>query len=197
MFQDFKKQRRLFPPDHLPSSEADNGKGIKQTCYRDFFFIHYRTSAVLWVPFLAKYKRKRDPVPHLHTALYMHFPQTIVNPLAVGDEYTYRWYIKTAITRTPSKAKNQLEWIVKLAPKNQWAIHVLDHRVSFLSMLEADEGWAHTHILTFSTNIQEMQTHLYKTHRTRARIWIHFKQSFLVSYFIPNVLMCSSVYYMF
>lgn len=96
-------------------------------------------------------RRERDKVPHLHTVLYMHFPQTIVNPLAVGDEYTYRWYIKTAITRTPSKAKNQLEWIVKLATKNQWAIHVLDHRVSFLSMLEADEGWTYTHILTVQT----------------------------------------------
>lgn len=40
-----------------------------------------------------------------------------VNPVAVGDEHTYRWYIKTAITRTPGKAKNQSEWIVKPASK--------------------------------------------------------------------------------
>lgn len=53
----------------------------------------------------------------------------IVNPVAVGDEHTYRWYIKTAITRTPGKAKNQSEWIVKPASKNQWGIHVLDHSV--------------------------------------------------------------------
>lgn len=84
--------------------------------------------------------------------LYVHFPQTIVNPPAVGDEYTYRWYIKTAITRTPSKAKNQLEWIVKLAPKNQWAIHVLDHKVSFLSMLEADEDWMYAHTQTHTNH---------------------------------------------
>lgn len=86
---------------------------------------------------------KESPcLSHLHVGLYA----SIVNPVAAGDEYTYRWYIKTAITRTPSKAKNQLEWIVKLAPKNQWGIHVLDHSVSFLSMLEADEDWnVHTH----------------------------------------------------
>lgn len=82
-----------------------------------------------------KEPERKVPVTHLHTYA------SIVNPVSAGDEYTYRWCIKTAITRTPSKAKNQLEWIVKLAPKNQWGIHVLDHSVSFLSMLEADEDW--------------------------------------------------------
>lgn len=81
----------------------------------------------------------------------MHYSHTIANPVAAGDEHTYRWYIKSAITRTPSKAKNQLEWIVKLATKNQWGIHVLDHRVSFLSMLEAEQGWnTHTHTYTYA-----------------------------------------------
>lgn len=147
MYQD-KKQCSLFPIDHLLGSEVDNGWDIKKHAKGDVFppIIKH-----LWPLLLGIYNRKvtekdKVPVPHLHTLLFMHFPQTIVNPLAVGDEYTYRWYIKTAITRTPSKAKNQLEWIVKLAPKNQWAIHVLDHRVSFLSMLEADEGWTYTHI---------------------------------------------------
>lgn len=126
-----------------------HAKGVFFTCYKTWGF-----------PLLGIYYRKRVTL-HLHMLLYMHFPQTIVNPLAVGDEYTYRWYIKTAITRTPSKAKNQLEWIVKLAPKNQWAIHVLDHRVSFLSMLEADEGWAYTHTYT---HIQHKYTGNLQTH---------------------------------
>lgn len=77
--------------------------------------------------------------------LCMRWVAAIINRVAAGDEYTSRWYIKTAITRTPSKAKNQSEWIVKLAPKNQWAIHVLDHSVSFLSMLEAKEERAFQH----------------------------------------------------
>lgn len=36
--------------------------------------------------------REKDKVlvPHLHTVLYVHFLQAIVNPPAVGDEYTYR-----------------------------------------------------------------------------------------------------------
>lgn len=163
MYQD-KKLCSLFPIDHLPSSEADRGiKSMLKLIYFSPIIRHKRFFRVL---LLGIYNRKRTqkdkvPVPHLHMVLYMHFPQTIVNPVAVGDEYTYRWYIKTAITRTPSKAKNQLEWIVKLAPKNQWAIHVLDHRVSFLSMLEADEGWTYIHILTFSTNTQETCRHIH------------------------------------
>lgn len=128
-----------------------------------------------------KDQKRKVPVFYFHMVLYMHFPQTIVNPVAVGDEYTYRWYIKTAITRTPSKAKNQLEWIVKLAPKNQWAIHVLDHRVSFLSMLEADEGWTYTHILTFSTNIQETRIHIHCADTMSSVNYIYTRQGHILN----------------
>lgn len=138
----------LLPIDHLPGSEADNGQVIKKVISFHLFFSHFMDYII------EKEQKRKVPVSLLHTVLCLHFPQTIVNPDAVGDEYTYRWYIKTAITRTPSKAKNQLEWIVKLAPKNQWAIHVLDHTVSFLSMLEADEGSTYTRVYKHTGNFQ-------------------------------------------
>lgn len=39
---------------------------------------------------IEKEQKRKVPESHLHTVLYMHFPHTIVNPVAVGDEYTYR-----------------------------------------------------------------------------------------------------------
>lgn len=76
--------------DHLLSPGADNNQGdsffppiIKiwfyGFCFLEFIIIKRKAA-----------EKDKVPVPRLHMVLYMHYPQTIVNPLAEGDEYTYR-----------------------------------------------------------------------------------------------------------
>lgn len=111
MNQDIKRCS-LVPAEHLPRSYVHYVSGIKKGMLKTILLLNY-----LWnkLEFLC-HGTSRNISWNVSLKSTYALAQTIVNPPALGDEYTWRWCIKSAITRTPSKAKNQLERIVKLGP---------------------------------------------------------------------------------